>query len=136
MLLDRKECPSWEYILATGTTTLTETWRGLQDPDEGVSMNRFALGTVVGWMFAYPGGIRYEKSAPGFTHSVLQPCPIREIGSFGTEYRSASGRISVGWAFADGHTAVYTFETGQNVTLLLPDGSTREFPAGEHRVRL
>lgn len=133
MLLDRTEYPSWRYIVNTGATTMTESWYGMANDDGSSSMNHFALGSVVGWMFEYLGGIRFERSAPGFRHIVLQPCLIKQIGSFRARYESAGGPIEVSWKF-EGDTATYCFETKQNVTLLLPGGVSRDFAAGKHQV--
>ena len=133
MLLDRTEFPSWRYILNTGATTMTETWKGMLDEDGSISMNHFALGSVVGWMFEYLAGIRFERSSPGFRHIVLQPCFLRRIGSFHAKYQSVSGPIQVNWQF-EGEKVIYCFETQQNVTLILPDGSSHGYAAGKHRV--
>ena len=133
MLLDRTDFPSWRYILNTGATTMTESWNGMASSDGSSSMNHFALGSVVGWMFEYLGGIRFERSSPGFRHIVLQPCFLPQIGSFRARYDSVSGPISVSWKF-EGKKAIYCFETEQNVTLFLPDGVSRDFPAGKHQV--
>ncbi len=134
MLLDRNKYPSWKNMLK-GLNTIPESWVGLYDKSQenSVSMNNFALGTVTGWLFEYLGGIRYRESTPGFSHVVLRPTFIKEIGSFDAEYKSVYGLILTHWHF-EGNTVIFNFYAERNVTLILPDGSVSSYPKGEHRV--
>ncbi len=134
MLLTKETYPSWHYMLK-GLTNMPETWKGIKDKSDenSISMNHFTFGSVVGWCFEYLGGIRYRESTPGFSHVVLRPTFIKEIGSFKAEFKSSYGLISVRWHI-EGSTAVYTFSAERNVTLILPDGTVQAFPKGEHTV--
>ena len=133
-LLRRDDYPSWQYTLSTGATTFTETWRGQNDPAGDISMNHFTFGAVTGWMFEHLGGISL-KSAPGFRRIVLQPYFMKKIGDFSAQYDSVSGRISTHWHF-QGNSVIYDFDCPSNVTLILPDGSEKEYPAGSHSVEI
>ena len=134
MLLDREKYPSWKNMLK-GLNSMPETWVGLYDKadENSISMNHFTLGTVTGWLFEYLGGIRYRQSTPGFSHVVLQPTFIKEIGSFDAEYKSVYGLIATHWHF-DGDRVIFDFYTERNVTVILPDGSVKAYPKGEHSV--
>jgi alpha-L-rhamnosidase len=134
MLLDREEYPSWKHMIK-GLTTMPETWVGITDTNDekSVSMNHFAFGSVVGWMFEYLGGIRYKESTPGFSHVVLRPTFIKEIGTFKADLNTVYGPISVEWQ-VDGDKVRYTFSSQRNVTLILPDGTVKAYPKGEHTV--
>ncbi len=136
MLLDREKFPSWKNMMK-GLNSLPESWVGLYDKadENSISMNHFAFGTIVGWMFEYLGGIRYRESTPGFSHVVLRPTFIKEIGSFKAEFKSVYGLISTQWC-VEGDAVVYTFFSERNVTLILPDGTVKAFPKGEHTVRV
>lgn len=136
MLLDRKDFPSWNYMLSQGGNTITETWHGIEDmSDEGsISMNHFTLGSVTGWMFNDLCGIRWEESSPGFSKSVLRPVFISELGDISAEFDTVSGRIRAGWT-VDGGMAYYTFDTPTHTTVILPDGSKREFESGKYTVQ-
>lgn len=134
MLLDREKYPSWKNMLK-GLNTIPETWVGLYDKadENSISMNHFTLGTITGWLFEYLGGIRYRESTPGFSHVVLRPTFIKEIGSFDAEYKSVYGLIATHWHI-EGNTVVFNFYTERNVTLILPDGTVKSYPKGEHSV--
>ncbi len=134
MLFSREQYPSWKNML-TGLNTMPETWKGIVDKSDenSISMNHYTFGTVVGWMFEYLGGIRYRESTPGFSHVVLRPTFIKELGSFKADFKSVYGLINVEWHI-EGNTAVYTFQSERNVTLILPDGTVKAFPKGKHTV--
>lgn len=134
MLLDREKYPSWKNMMR-GLNSLPESWVGIYDKtnENSISMNHFAFGTVVGWMFEYLGGIRYRESTPGFSHVVLRPTFIKKIGSFKAKFKSAYGDIQTQW-YVENDTVVYRFSTERNVTLILPDGSVTSYPKGEHTV--
>lgn len=134
MLFSREKYPSWKNMIM-GLNTVPETWKGIADKSDenSISMNNYTFGTVVGWMFEYLGGIRYRESTPGFSHVVLRPTFIKEIGSFKTDFKSVYGLINVEWHI-EGNTAVYTFQSERNVTLILPDGTVKAFTKGKHTV--
>ena len=130
LLLSNEEFPSWRNMLATGATTITESWMGMDlTKNEGGSKNHFTLGSVVGWMFEYLGGIRSQKSKPGFTEIYLQPLFIQEIGDFAVRYQN----IKTAWRF-NRNTVTYEFESPVPITLELPDGSITAYPAGKHSI--
>ena len=134
MLLSNKEYPSWRYILETGATTVTESWKGLEDTDSGSSsQNHFALGTVVGWMFEYLGGIRYKESDPGFTTLLLNPTFIKQMGDFSLEYTSVKGKIKTAWKFED-DIVTYDFEVPVPTRLKLPNGTNMIYQPGKHSI--
>lgn len=136
MLLNNEKYPSWKNMMK-GLNSLPESWVGLYDKADAnsISMNHFAYGTVVGWMFEYLGGIRYRESTPGFSHVVLRPTFIKEIGSFRAEFDSYYGKIITEWNFS-GDSVLYKFFSRRNVTLILPNGDIRSYPAGENSIRL
>lgn len=134
MLLMNDQFPSWRNILATGATTITETWRGLYGDDDGASSkNHFAYGVVVGWMFEYLGGIRYKESDPGFSTLVLQPTFIKQMGDFACTYHSCKGDIKTAWQF-EGDLVTYEFEVPVPTRLKLPNGTTMLYQPGKHSV--
>lgn len=134
MLLLREQYPSWADM-TKGLTTMPETWYGIKDTqfENSSSMNHFTFGSIVGWCFEYLGGIRYRESTPGFSHVVLRPTFIKELGSFKADFKTVYGMINVEWHI-EGNTAIYTFSAERNVTLILPDGTVKAYPKGEHSV--
>lgn len=137
MLLDREEFPSWKNMLSHGTGTICESWKGAIDlmDEESISMNHFTLGAVVGWMFECLGGISYQKSEPGFTKVVLEPHPVKEIGSFKCSLDTVNGLISVGWNYDNGYP-VYEVNTEMPSTVILPSGEKLDLEAGTHLINL
>lgn len=131
-LIDNTQYPSWRYILSTGATTFTETWYGMASHLDA-SMNHFALGSVASWFYECLGGIRYLESEPGFKKLVLKPVFIKEIGDFDVTFKSKSGNIRSAWKFEkDG--IHYSFEAKVPITLILPDGSRKEYAAGGYNL--
>lgn len=134
LLLMNDQFPSWRDLLATGATTITETWRGLYGDDDGASSkNHFAYGVVVGWMFEYLGGIRYRESDPGFSTLCLQPTFIKQLGDFSCTYRSCKGDIHTAWRY-DGNMVTYEFSVPVPTRLTLPNGTAMLYQPGKHSV--
>ena len=130
-MLLRESFPSYRNLATLGA--LGEAWDTASDNSLSVASPTFT--PVLAWMFEYLGGIRPYASTPGFRHVVLQPTFIRQIGSFSCEYKSLSGVIKSSWEFKE-NTVTYCFEAEQNVTLILPDASSRSYPAGAHKIKI
>lgn len=130
-MLARDKFPSFRTLARQGA--LGEAWDTQSDYSLSVCSPSFAH--VAAWMFEYLGGIRVYASTPGLRHVVLQPTFIHQIGSFSCEYKSLSGLIKSSWNF-EGNSVNYCFETEQNATLVLPDASTRSYPAGAHKIKI
>ena len=98
-------------------------------------MNHFALGSVASWFYECLGGIRYLESEAGFKKLVLKPVFIKEIGDFDVTFKSKSGNIRSAWSF-EGDGIHYSFEAEVPITLVLPDGSRKEYAAGGYSLVL
>ena len=95
--------PSWKYMIQTGATTITETWKGITEEDPWGSLNHFALGSICSWFFEYLGGIRVNESKPGLKKIILKPVFIEEVGQFEICYKTKNGIIKSQWEFREGH---------------------------------
>lgn len=115
-LFHRNEFPSWNDMLGTGATNVTESWHGMRDPDASISMSHFSLGSVVSFFFEYLGGISVEESAPGFSHVVLAPHFHKEIGDCSVRYRTRHGEIRSEWHYENGEP-VWHYEVPDGVTV-------------------
>ncbi len=74
------EYPSWGYMLEKGATTIWELWNSDTEPPGGMnSRNHFALGSVGEWYYSHLAGIRTDDEQPGFKHTVIAPCPVKEL---------------------------------------------------------
>lgn len=121
-LIMQRTFPSWNYVIDTGATAMTESWYGQKDPDRSLSMAHFSLGAVSGWFFEYLGGIRINDSEPGLSEVVFKPFMIKEIGSFAVKYKSQLGEISTEWHFeGDKPIFNYTVPDGVKATVIMPD---------------
>lgn len=115
-LLHRTEFPSWNFMFDCGATNITESWLSMRDPDKSLSMSHFSLGSVAAWFFEYLGGIRVERCAPGFSHVVLAPVFLPEIGGCRVTYKTPFGEIMSEWHYENGEP-VWHYSVPEGVTV-------------------
>ncbi len=127
-LLLNEEYPGWLNEVKLGATTVWERWNSLL-PDGRISgvgmnsMNHYAYGSIVEWMFRHSAGIQPVESAPGFRKAVFTPAINRELGSMTGRYDSPMGVYECSWEFPDEahvHLSV-TVPFGCSAELKLPD---------------
>jgi alpha-L-rhamnosidase len=94
LLLQRKN-PSWGYMIDQGATTIWERWTGSVDGLVTGSLNHYALGAIIGFLYRRVAGI--AETAPGFERIEMRPIRDRRIASAGATYESARGRIRIDW---------------------------------------
>ena len=79
-LLLQEDLPSWLYEVNMGATTIWERWNAVL-PDGVISgigmnsMNHYAYGSIVEWMYRNMCGINPTEEAPGFKRVRLAPEP-------------------------------------------------------------
>lgn len=101
-LLLNEKMPGWLYEVNMGATTIWERWNSIL-PDGHVSdtgmnsMNHYAYGAIVEWMYRYMCGLHPSEQAPGFRQLTIRPMPSRRFASVQAQYESASGTIRSGW---------------------------------------
>ncbi|MDY6333569.1 MAG: family 78 glycoside hydrolase catalytic domain [Lachnospiraceae bacterium] len=106
-LLLNEDFPSWLYEVNMGATTIWERWNSVL-PDGSVSdtgmnsLNHYAYGAVLEWMYRYMGGIQPDPEHPGFRHFRLAPSISRHFRECEVHYRSASGMIQSHWLWTEG----------------------------------
>lgn len=95
-----EEYPGWLHEVKLGATTLWERWNSVL-PDGTInrngmsSMNHYAYGAIVEWIYRYVCGLNEET--PGWHRAVLKPMPNAQLKSAYAVYDSASGRWECGW---------------------------------------
>lgn len=101
-LLLQEDYPSWLYEVRMGATTVWERWNSVL-PDGNISgtgmnsLNHYAYGAVVEWMYRYLCGINPLWEEPGFKKALICPqTDSRLKWAWGT-YDSAMGRYSCRW---------------------------------------
>ena len=101
-LLLNEDYPSWLYEVNMGATTVWERWNSVL-PDGHLSgtgmnsLNHYAYGAIVEWMYRYMCGLNPVDAAPGYRKFVLKPYVDDRFESTALTYDSACGRIASSW---------------------------------------
>ena len=122
-LLLNEDFPSWLYEVNMGATTIWERWNSVLPnglvSDTGMnSMNHYAYGSVVEWMYRGMCGLNPVAEHPGFVRARIAPHTDARLGWARCEYDSAAGRYVSGWKLTGSH-AEYELE--------IPFGCEAEF---------
>lgn len=154
-LLLNEEYPGWLYEVNLGATTIWERWNSLL-PDGTISstgmnsLNHYAYGVIVEWIYQEVCGIRHREDGPGGKRMLLAPKPGRQLESAHGVYRSAAGDYECGWKWEE-DKLVYTFQvpfdcaarfvpgmTGETITVngvaVDKEALKKEFAAGRYVV--
>ncbi len=139
-LLLNEEYPGWLNEVKLGATTFWERWNSVM-PDGTInrdgmsSMNHYAYGAIIEWIYRYACGFR--EGTPGWRHAVLQPMPNAQLGRAWTRYDSASGSWECGWEIQDDEI-VYRITVPFNCTaeLRLSGQEPKTLTAGSYEYRL
>ena len=120
-LLLNEDYPSWLYEVNMGATTVWERWNSVLPDglvsDTGMnSMNHYAYGAVVEWMYRCMCGLNAIE--PGFASARIAPMSDDRFDWVRAEYASASGTYRSGWQRENG-VLTYTVE--------VPFGATAVF---------
>jgi alpha-L-rhamnosidase len=120
-LLLNEDFPSWLYAINAGATTIWERWNSLE-PDGSIrspkinahnadlatrsakmnSLNHYAYGSIVEWMYRDMCGINPSTQADGqtgFRHALIAPKPNPSIRWASARYLSAAGQYETCWIF-------------------------------------
>lgn len=126
-LLLNEEYPGWLYEVKLGATTVWERWNSLlaDGTISGISMNsmnHYAYGSVLEWMFRHVAGINPVDQAPGFTKVAFVPELNWELQSVEAEYDSPAGLYRSAWKMTDpSHVELsVTVPFGCSASLKLP----------------
>ena len=126
-LLLNEEYPGWLYAVKLGATTIWERWNSVDEngkiAENGMnSLNHYAYGSIVEWMFHDVAGI--APMEPGFRKARLAPRMNVDLGKVETEYRSAAGIWKTAWEILANGDVSYrcTVPFGCTAELMLPYG--------------
>lgn len=129
-LLLNKQCPSWLYPVTMGATTIWERWNSILENGKisGTdmnSLNHYAYGSVVEWMYRYMAGINPAEKAPGFRHINLTPMPDYRFKYVKSSFNSPVGLYESSWEIDEEGSLLFKFSIPFNSTadLLLPDAN-------------
>lgn len=139
-LLFRETFPSWLYEVNLGATTVWERWNsvlpdGTISPQGMNSLNHYAYGSVMEFVYAFAGGIRPLE--PGWRKALIAPCPDVRFGHVDCSYDSKAGRYACSWRIEEnGDLAVkIRIPFGATARVILPEDPEKRdlmLPAGEY----
>ena len=130
-LLLNEDYPSWLYAVNLGATTIWERWNSL-NPDGSISstgmnsLNHYAYGSIVEWMYRDMCGLNPssgEDGLTGFRHARIAPKPDSSLQWAKARYRSAAGLYESGWRIDEaGHLTIdITIPFNASATVVLPE---------------
>lgn len=129
-LLINDDFPSWLYEVKLGATTIWERWNSLL-PDGRFgelgmnSLNHYAYGSIVEWMYRNMCGINPMEEYPGFQKIRLAPQPNGRIQWAKAVLDTAMGRYQSSWQIQESGLITFEFAIPFNARaeLVLPDAS-------------
>ena len=101
-LLLNEEYPGWLYEVNLGATTVWERWNSLLADgtisSTGMnSLNHYAYGAVMEWVYRDVAGINPIEDAPGFRKALIRPRPDYLLPKVSAKYNSAMGWYESSW---------------------------------------
>jgi alpha-L-rhamnosidase len=126
-ILLNEDYPSWLYAVNLGATTIWERWNSVL-PDGKISgtdmnsLNHYAYGSIVEWLYRSVLGIQADPEQAGYRHFYLKPVPSAQLGAASGEYDSSSGKIKSDWRILEDGQLHFAFEvpTQSTATIELP----------------
>ena len=138
-LLLNQDYPSWLYEVNMGATTIWERWNSVL-PDGHVSdtgmnsLNHYAYGSIVEWMYRYLCGINPSAEMPGFRKICFTPLPDPRFRFAEATFDSPMGLCRSQWRY-EGDRWLYTCTVpfGAEAELVLPMEGTLKGEDGQPR---
>lgn len=106
-LLLNEDYPGWLYEVKRGATTIWEAWDALDENGhltKDASLNHYAYGSVVEWIYAELCGIKPMENYPGFAKALIAPKPSKRIGKAKASVNTPVGVYEVDWYYQDDAT--------------------------------
>ena len=141
-LLLNEDYPGWLYAVNLGATTIWERWNSL-NPDGSISstgmnsLNHYAYGSIVEWMYRDMCGLNPtsgEEGATGFRYARIAPKPDKSLQWARARYRSAAGIYESGWRIDEGGRLIIEIVIPFNALarVVLPDAHMGEISINGH----
>ena len=127
-LMMNEEYPGWLYEVNMGATTVWERWNSVLPngmiSDTGMnSLNHYAYGAVMEWVYRNVAGINPVEDAPGFRKALIKPQPDYLLPKVSVRYNSAMGWYESSWEIKkDLFTWDVEVPFGAEATLVFPEG--------------
>lgn len=127
-LLLNESYPGWLYEVNMGATTIWERWNsvmpdGHMNPDGMNSLNHYAYGSIVGWMYEYLAGFLRDGEQAGYQKITIAPLPYYGLKHVKATYESVNGVYKSEWEILEDGKLFFSFDIpfGASARLLLPD---------------
>jgi alpha-L-rhamnosidase len=131
-LFFQEDYPSWLYEVIMGATTIWERWNSIlpdgKMSDTGMnSLNHYAYGSIVEWMYRNMCGINPVEEAPGFKKFIVRPEVYGKLNYAKARLKSSMGLIESGWTRETDESLTFKLEVpfNTNATLYLPDADVK-----------
>lgn len=98
----QEDYPSWLYAVKMGATTTWERWNSVL-PDGSISdngmnsLNHYAYGSIIEWMYSHMCGIKQLEKYPGYKKFEIRPELNSHISGAKAAFDSPMGQIESGW---------------------------------------
>lgn len=130
-ILLNEDCPSWLYAVNMGATTIWERWNsvlpdGQMNPEGMNSLNHYANGSIVQWMYEYMLGIRQEDNSCGFNRIIINPRINWRLQSASGQYQTQHGKISVAWLLKENNKININVSVPHSTQAMLILDNTKE----------
>lgn len=105
-LLLNEDYPGWLREVKLGATTVWERWNSVLD-DGSISgtgmnsLNHYAYGSVIEWMFKHAAGIQIDPEEPGCRRINFRPVLNWDIREIAANYDSPAGLYKIHWKMDD-----------------------------------
>jgi alpha-L-rhamnosidase len=105
-LLLNEDYPGWLREVKLGATTVWERWNSVLD-DGSISgtgmnsLNHYAYGSVIEWMFKHAAGIQLDPQKPGCRRINFTPLLNWDIREINAKYDSPAGLYKIHWKMDD-----------------------------------
>lgn len=131
-LLLNEEYPGWLYEVNLGATTVWERWNSLL-PDGTISdtgmnsLNHYAYGAIMEWVYRDVAGINPVEDAPGFRKALIRPRPDYQLPRVSVKYDSAMGWYESSWEIRkDLFVWDVKIPFGAEAIIVFPNGNAEE----------
>jgi alpha-L-rhamnosidase len=135
-ILAKTSYPSYGYFIATGETTLPETWEsnlpGHSKGNTSAHIHTSYVG-ISAWFIKGLAGIEPDKNDPGYRTVTIRPIVPQNLTYARASITSPYGKIESGWRKENGKV-IYeiTIPAGSKANIYLPDKVLFQVEAGKY----
>ncbi|WP_458106651.1 glycoside hydrolase family 78 protein [Arthrobacter sp. R3-55] len=114
-LIRREDIAGYGHQIASGATSLTESWQANTATEGVASQNHFMLSAIDEWIVGRAGGLRRDRSDIGWRKVVIDPAPL-SIPSASLRFDSPAGLFDIQW-HRNGSTVELTYDAPPHVEI-------------------